>query len=54
MQKIATICLTICIATLSYAQNDWKAISDSLALESRAKADIAVSYTHLDVYKRQM
>ncbi len=43
MKKIATICLTLCIACLSYAQNDWKAISDSLALESRAKADIVLS-----------
>lgn len=43
MKKIATIFLTLCIASLVYAQSDWKAILDSLALESRAKADIVLS-----------
>lgn len=43
MKKIVAICLTLCSACLSYAQSDWKSISDSLALESRAKADILLS-----------
>jgi hypothetical protein len=43
MKRIVTICFILGIVFLSYAQNDWKAISDSLALESRAKADIVLS-----------
>jgi len=43
MKKTASICLTLCIACFSFAQDDWEATSDSLALESRAKADIVLS-----------
>lgn len=43
MKRIVTIYFILGIVFLSYAQNDWKAISDSLALESRAKADIVLS-----------
>lgn len=43
MKKIATICFTLCITCFCYAQSDWKEISDSLALESRVKADIVLS-----------
>ena len=43
MKRIVTICFILGIVFLSYAQSDWKAKSDSLALESRAKADIVLS-----------
>lgn len=43
MKKIATICITLCITCFCYAQSDWKEISDSLALESRVRADIVLS-----------
>lgn len=43
MKKIATICFTLCITCFCYAQSDWKETSDSLALESRVKADIVLS-----------
>ncbi|RRC97008.1 hypothetical protein [Prevotella sp. OH937_COT-195] len=43
MKKIATICFTFCITFFCYAQDDWKKVSDSLALESRVKADIVLS-----------
>lgn len=43
MKRIVTICFILGIVFLSYAQSDWKAILDSLALESRAKADIVLS-----------
>ena len=43
MKKIATIGITLCINCFCYAQSDWKEISDSLALESRVRADIVLS-----------
>ncbi len=43
MKRIIIICLTLCITSICYAQNDWKKTSDSLALISRVKADIVLS-----------
>lgn len=44
MKKIVIIGFIICMACcFCSAQNDWKRISDSLSLESRAKADIVLS-----------
>lgn len=43
MRKIVIVCFILGIACFCFAQNDWKRISDSLSLESRAKADIVLS-----------
>ena len=43
MKKIVTIYFALCITCFCYAQRYWKAASDSLALESRVKADIVLS-----------
>lgn len=43
MKRTIVICFILFFVCLCYAQYDWKAISDSLALESRAKADIVLS-----------
>jgi hypothetical protein len=43
MKKTVIICFILFFSCFCYAQYDWKAISDSLALESRAKADIVLS-----------
>ncbi len=43
MRKIVIVCFILGIACFCFAQNDWKRISDSLSLKSRAKADIVLS-----------
>ena len=43
MKRIIISCFTLFCVCFCYAQYDWKAISDSLALESRAKADVVLS-----------
>ena len=43
MNRIVITCVILCMACFCSAQNDWKRISDSLSLESRAKADIVLS-----------
>ncbi|MDR0438444.1 MAG: hypothetical protein LBH22_09145 [Bacteroidales bacterium] len=59
MRKIVTICIALFFASFCYAQCDWKIENDSLAMVSRAKADVVLSkfdtisgkkilYSHLD------
>ena len=43
MRKIVIVCFILGISCFCSAQNDWKRISDSLSLKSRAKADIVLS-----------
>ncbi len=43
MKKIVLLCLALCVICYCNAQIDWKRYSDSLALESREKADVVLS-----------
>ena len=44
MKQILFICLLLHFSCLCFAQSDWKSQSDSMALQSRYKADIVLSH----------